>query len=368
LIHLSQKGLFITLYDIETLKLYLNKGIYGQHLPPHIETRGSKRVYYRTMADYACCREGDHVFFFLKRKIYYGGQIKGEGTEPSFFVNGNYGPIGRKANAQLVWDESIRTRYKETKDKGIFIFNETERCQHFLIRFEDNIGIQGNFITSDVLYFELGRYPYPLPSISIMNMGFCIMTPGETRILLNLLTENNEGTEEYEMIEDVKLQGKMKEYSTSFSIQDLHIAEIEAQLEATIIANPNLLPDELKPLKMNILRQVPISPFKSYQMDRADVCYYGEQEIAEGTLPNVIIELKNKQAGKGEIEQVIRYAKWLHKLRERFNIDTSNIEYYLFAPKFSKNIEKYIPNEFKERIKTVSFPSDKKQKKIDFFI
>jgi len=177
LIHLSQKGLFITLYDIETLKLYLNKGIYGQHLPPHIDSRGSKRVYYRTLADYACCREGDHVFFFLKRKIYYGGQIKGEGTEPSFYVNGNYGPIGRKANAQLVWDESIRVRYKETEDKGIFIFNETERCQHFLIRFEDNIGIQGNFITSDVLYFELGRYPYPLPSISIMDMGFCIITP-----------------------------------------------------------------------------------------------------------------------------------------------------------------------------------------------
>ncbi len=49
-------------------------------------------------------------------------------------------------------------------------------------------------------------------------------------------------------------------------------------------------------------------------MDRADICYYSDDLICDGTVPNVVIEVKNKKCGKNEIEQLIRYIRWLYKI------------------------------------------------------
>ena len=67
-----------------------------------------------------------------------------------------------------------------------------DRCQPYLIRFKDYIGLKGRVIPSDDLYFELGSYPYPLPSNSIQGMSFCTLTPGESDILLSLFQEDSE--------------------------------------------------------------------------------------------------------------------------------------------------------------------------------
>ena len=62
-------GLFIALYDDESLKLYLDKGVYGFLMPPVFTDRPNSRSrHYHILADYACSREGADVFFFLKRK------------------------------------------------------------------------------------------------------------------------------------------------------------------------------------------------------------------------------------------------------------------------------------------------------------
>ena len=156
-----ESGLFIPLYDEDTLKLYIQNGIYGQLMSLEPGTPSSQSVYYPTLADYACCREGNHVFFFRKREICYGGQIKGLKEYGSFYLNGQEGPVGRKAKAPLVWDESKRERYTPTGKNGVFLVNENKRCQHFLIRFEDDLGLKGKCISSDQLYFKLGEFPYP---------------------------------------------------------------------------------------------------------------------------------------------------------------------------------------------------------------
>ena len=52
-------GLFIALYDEDTLKLYLNKGIYGFLMKPvNEEAPSSRSKHYAALADYACAREG----------------------------------------------------------------------------------------------------------------------------------------------------------------------------------------------------------------------------------------------------------------------------------------------------------------------
>ena len=80
-------GLFIALYDEESLKLYLDKGVYGFLMKPVMEDKPTARSrHYQILADYACSREGTDVFFFLKRKIVYGGKIFGNKTTGSFYL------------------------------------------------------------------------------------------------------------------------------------------------------------------------------------------------------------------------------------------------------------------------------------------
>ena len=91
------------------LKLYLNKGVYGFLMKPvFTETPSSRSKHYAVLADYACSREGTDVFFFLKRKIVYGGKIYGNKDAGSFYLNGENSPLGKKAKAPLFWDESSR--------------------------------------------------------------------------------------------------------------------------------------------------------------------------------------------------------------------------------------------------------------------
>lgn len=120
-------GLFVALYDEDSLKLYLNRGLYGFLMPPVLANRPSSRSrHYNVLADYACSREGSAVFFFLKRKIVYGGRIYGNETAASFFLNGKTSPLGIRADADLFWDESVRKRYIPTETPGIFGFKRME--------------------------------------------------------------------------------------------------------------------------------------------------------------------------------------------------------------------------------------------------
>lgn len=354
---MSKSGIFIALYDKETLKLYLNKGIYGFLMPPVYENTNPGGSHYRALGDYACIRDGTYVFFFLKRKIIYGGQVIGSKTDGAFYLNGKYSPLGRIADAELYWDESKRERYKTTGKPGVFIIPKVsgEKCQPYIIRFEDKLGIKGKFITSDQLYFELGKYPYPLPTNTISGMGFCTMTPGEVEIALSLLKESK-FQYPFDSAENIELQGEPKPFLPEYGFTNIKEAMAratnEAHLEAMILANPSLLPENIRPGSDDTLcRQVPMSPFKPPQwIDKANICIYSKPYINDGTLPNKIIELKTKPAGRAEIEQVVKYLKWLFMVLKD---EATQINIFLCAPLFKKRIEMYIPEEYKNQIRLI---------------
>lgn len=345
-------GLFITLFDKETLKLYLSKGIYGFHMAPVLGEVSSRSKHYAALADYACARKGTQVFFFLEREIIYGGSIAGSKKYGAFWLNGPYSPMGRKADSSVCWDESNRHIYQSTGVPGIFQRNDGEKkCQPYLLRFKRG-KLSGNVIKSDQLYFELDKFLYPLPSNSIAGMSFCTLTPAETKIALKLL--KNEPVNHYEAKtdEDVELVGEPISFKPEYGISSLSEATSESHLEASVIANPDLLVDEMRPKNATVCRQVPISPLKPLNMiDRADICYYHRKDaICEGTIPNTIIELKAKKAGKNECEQVQRYLRWLHK---RLRGEAERIELYLLAPSFARTVS--VEPEFREQIHLVRF-------------
>jgi hypothetical protein len=353
---MSDSGFFITLYDEDTLQLYLQKGIYSFLMPPIENEISSRSRHYQALADYACGRDGTHVFFFLKRQIVYGGQLIGSEKYGSFYLNGPYCPMGKISGSKIVWDESKRGRYKTTNRPGIFIVQtatgENERCQPYLMQFDDKRDLKGQTIASDDLYFELGTYPYPLPSNAIQDMSFCTLTPREVEILIDLLTESKKNIFAKPK-DDVTLSSNPLSFNPSFGLLKLTDAISEAHVEASVLANPDLLPAVLQPPKNSgLCRQVPVSPFKPANMDRADICYYTKDKIREGTIPNIVIELKYKQAGRNEVNQVLRYHQWLHKIVPQ---DIDRIKFYLFAPTFKRGAHEFVPRELRSQIQLIPF-------------
>ena len=353
---MTQGGMFVTLYDRETLKLYLEHGVYGQHMSPEEAEPSSYSNHYRTLADFACGRAGDHVFFFHDRHIFYGGQLLGSKEHGAFFLNGRRSPLGREGYASLVWDESRRTRY-DSVERGLFMVDSEDEeenavCQPFLFRFEDERNLAGVHIESDQLYFELAEYPYPLPANTISGRGFCRLTPGETRTILKLIETAPEGRIEAKSDESVALRDEPVPYSPTFDVDSPWKANPESQLEASVTANPSLLPESMRPDSATVCRQVPISPFKPRNIDQADVCYYSEQSIRDRTVPSTIIELKNVQAGKDAATQVVRYLDWLY---ERLGSDAAEIDLYVYAPSFSRTFNDYLPKAHADQIEKMGF-------------
>lgn len=226
---MPDSGLFVTLFDEQTLRLYLARGVYGFHM--RLEQKVSRYSrHYAALADYACARRGTHIFFFLKRHIVYGGQVIGSSDHGAFYLNGPYSPLGHRAKAELVWDESKRSRYRQTTRKGIFtrpLVNKIPISQPYLLLFEDALELKGKSIVSDELYFELGEFPYPLPTNSITGMGFCTMTPAEVTKTLRLLRERPDKPFETSTDETIELSGKPLPFSPqrgiSNSDQNAHI-------------------------------------------------------------------------------------------------------------------------------------------------
>ena len=345
-------GLFIALYDEESLKLYLDKGLYGFLMRPIMTPKPtSKSRYYMILADYACSREGTDVFFFLKRKIVYGGKIYGNKNVGSFYLNGDTSPLGRKAEAELFWDESVRRKYYPTDKPGVFKISKdgADKAQPFMFQFCPN-ECTGRYIISDDLYFELGKYPYPLPSNSMQGMGFCTLTPGEVKTL-NELIAHSENCIDFNGLKEVNKQGLETIFHDGLISLDEDLVN-EAQLEFTILASLEPFAAFLTDNYV-LCRQVPISPFKPSEMDRADICLYSmNNPIKNGTVPNVVIELKKEKATKPAYEQVTRYLKWLEAITtpEEFN----KVSVYIIAPQIGRIRRNSIELKYHDKIRMYS--------------
>ena len=84
-------------------------------------------------------------------------------------------------------------------------------------------------------------------------------------------------------------------------------------------------------------------------MDRADICLYSvSNPIKNGTIPNVIIELKKDVGNKAAYEQVERYLKWIK------NITTLDeyaiVKAYIIAPRITHIRAASVSAEYRDKI------------------
>lgn len=338
-------GLFINLYDKKTLALYIKYGIYGFLMKPIFSEQPSSRSrHYQALADYACSRKGTHVFFFANRTIVYGGTVKGSESFASFYLNGRTSPFGREANSTLFWDES--NIYNSLETEGVFRVNDQEKAQPYILQFDKINGLSYKMIPSDDLYFELGKYSFPLPSNSIQGMSFCTLTPGETNIALELMKNSSISFED-----NYNEEQSIGENQTLFepSLLDYQNYINEAHMEFTLLADLEPIRHLFEEDEYILCRQVPISPFKPSNMDRADVCLYSiSNPIKEGTIPNIIIELKRNKANFKAYNQVARYLKWLKRILS--DEEFSQITPIIIAPDFVRIKRDKVDLQFEDKI------------------
>ena len=125
----------------------------------------------------------------------------------------------------------------------------------------------------------------------------------------------------------------------------------EAQLEFTILSSLKPFSDFLSDNYI-LCRQVPICPFKPMNMDRADICLYSlKNPIKNGTIPNIIIELKKDKSGATAkaYNQVVRYLHWIQSItnEEEFNQITA----FLISPEFGNIKRNKVNLTYEEKIK-----------------
>jgi hypothetical protein len=94
-----------------------------------------------------------------------------------------------------------------------------------------------------------------------------------------------------------------------------------------------------------------MSAFKPYDMDRADVGYYSEHGLRNGSIPDTLLELKIGKAKGDEADQVLRYMKWLDR---RLGKESRKVRFILLA-----NLATFEPGhppaEYRPCIRAVSF-------------
>lgn len=369
-------GLFILLYDDDSLQNCLMNGLYGFLMPPVCgEKPSSQSRHYAVLSDYACCEEGTEIFFFNERTITYGGKITATNNgEPVFYLNGNTSPLGRKANSNLYVDMS--KRYEATDKKGIYYWGKNDRGEDvykampFIIEFDNQQSLTGKQISSDELYFKLGNYNYPFPSNSIQGKGFCTLTVRETNILLELLRESDRRLAlQNTLTESTGINNDLKVLFNT-SLLDGVEPDNESHLEFLLLADSKKL-DEIvyKSLpdlpKDNYIRcrQVPLCPFRPIQFDMADICLYSKNyPIKDYSLPNIIIELKIQPANFRAYEQVTKYLRWVKQIAPD---EFDKVRAIIIAPRFTRTLtiknlkDKGITTEYQDKIVLYSLDEDK---------
>ena len=342
-------GFFIMINDAnamqKNLRTCLNKGFYGFLMNAAYDKNRSRtlQIPYSVLADYACCKEGTHIFLFSKRTITYGGVVtKSNGDEPVFYLNGNNRLISEEMDIERYINMDELYKDNLTDEEGIYElsgrFGKQLKSMPFVIEFDNKTELSGKQILVDELYFELGKHNFPLPSNSIQGKGMCTLTPYETNLLLKLIDEK--GT----MIENIndneitypKIEPEKKKiFTNQFIIERLEKEEwnLEAELEFLLISTGKKIKEIVPEGNYITTRQIPLCPFKPENLDYADICLYDlNKKIKEGAIPNIVIELKKDYANYNAYDQVNKYLRWLEQITTSSEFELINA--YIVAKEF----------------------------------
>lgn len=331
----------MTLDSIESLEMCIETGTYSTNLS---EPNGKWKIHHEgTFADYLSMKEGDNIYFFIKRKIYGIGRIKKVQFDCEFL---NYigGDIPEQVNE------------KEYKKRAPLLINGTPNNRCFCV-FEPSPHFFENGIDMDD---ALNSNPAAFKMLRAMwKVSFIKIDDNENQALIDIILKRNENnlingdnvfryddSEKNKINKNLTKAHRLTSYRILESCADKTQIKHEMAIEAALC--DLLIKENNTPFGKwdYVSHQVVASPFKAVDyMDKMDIFGYRFISGYSTVSRYLVIEIKKNVANTDVIEQIMKYVDWIQS--EYAYGDYSMIEAYVVAADFSADVIQRRDNECK---------------------
>lgn len=333
-------GYIFTLNHMNSLKKIIKNGIYSTNLS---EPKNNlwKIHHEGTFTDYLSMKEGDNVYFFIKRKIYGIGELINLNFDCKFL---NY-PTA---------DIPKKPLYKDVKNE--LLLNETElsinnRCICTFKpspRFFENGIDMDDVLSSNPERFRMLR--------AFWKVSFIKIDDEENKALIDIILKRNEvhltgskGSFEFDSSFQDSLKYKLSKKYKLVSNNILNYCSKGDYIRHEM-AIESYIADIVSNSKNNIFghwdyvsHQVVASPFKPIDyMDKMDIFGYRYIEGFDTISRYLLIEIKKDKATFEAVDQVMKYVDWINQ--EYAHGDYSMINAFIVAYDFPEKVIEYKNN------------------------
>lgn len=342
-------GYIFNLNSLDSLKLYIDNGVYATKLSPPEKGYWLKH-HEATLSDYITMKENDNIYFFIKRKIYGIGRL--------ININGDC-KFQNFPNAC----EPKDFKYEDKKEELLWDEADFSVCQRWLCVFEPSPYFFTNGIDMDDVLssnpsaFKMLRAFWKLSFLKFddeENQAFKdIIFKSNQKALLNPkedvdIFKSNYKKKHNDILKKIKTGNYYIDISpvlTNCASGD--ILNHEMALEAGLLYQLSYSDKETTNVFGSwdyLSHQVVASPFKPIDyMDKIDM--FGYSYIA-GFSPTrskyLVAEIKVEEASIDNVEQLLKYVDWVKD--EYCYGDYGMINAFLVAYKFDDELIKYKEN------------------------
>lgn len=330
-------GFIMSLNSEEALKECIESGIYSTILKDPKNNVWAKH-HEGTFADYFGMKEGDNIYFFIKRKIYGVGELININGDCKYW---NY--IGAEKPQSYKYKDVKKLMLLDDKsnieNRCICVFKPSPNF------FKNGIDMD-DVLSSNPMKFRMLR--------AFWKLSFIKVDDEENEALKSIILKRNEehinkndgSSFEYNEKEQKLILNKVNE---SYKMNSRAILEycIDGKKIKHEMAIESALLDILSNKKNTIFghwdyisHQVIASPFKAIDyMDKMDVFGYRYIKGYNIISKYLVIELKKDLATKDAVDQVMKYVDWINS--EYAYGDYGMIQAFIVASDFSKEVIEY---------------------------
>lgn len=332
-------GYIFLLDDINSLQLYCKFGVYSTKLSA--PKRSQWRIHHEaTLADYATMKEGDNIYFFIKRKIYGIGKLVNLNGDCKFLnYPGADTPEGPSANTQV--DDLLWSKEEHRFQQRFVCFFEP--APYFFLQGVD----MDDVLLSNPAAFRTLRALWKVSFIKfdeIENQAFrdIVLKRNQEYIATGQNIIVNESSKYHSGCQS-KINGNYRLCATEFLLLSANDDCLKHEMAVELGLLCQLSSSD--PDTCNIFgtwdylsHQVPASPMKPVDyMDKMDVFGYAYIPSHQPTISRyLVVEIKKGKAFAEDIDQLMKYVDWV--VREYAHGDYSMVEAFLLAHSFDEDV------------------------------
>jgi hypothetical protein len=333
-------GYIMNLSSLDSLKDCFKRGVYSTYM--RVSTTHWKVHHEGTVADYATMKQGDNIYFFIKRKIYGIGEL----------VN-----IGLDCKFRNFPDANIPKSYSYTavKESSLLDIEDSSQNYRWICTFKPSPYFFRNGVDMDDV---LSSKPASFRSLrAFWKLSFIKIDDEENKALKDFILKTNQDSIQYPSADDIFATDFLSVHNAIKPKIDTGNYHFNVSEILDCCASGDSLSHEMA-LEVGLLHQltrgdehtvnvfgswdylshqVIASPFKPIDyMDKMDVFGYAYIPGFEAISRYLVAELKRGTAELQDVEQLMKYVDFINA--EYAYGDYSMIHAFLVAHNFSDTL------------------------------